>query len=263
LSRSAGFLIKYYLIPPDIYIFPSFMTKNTISIETLSDWDHFHVDMHLHSHYSADSAISVPAIVKCHERNGILPLVCDHNSITGSEKVYREICAADPDIPCILAEEIMTADGEIIGLFLTDAIPPFLPAEETLDRIQEQGALSVIPHPFCSYRSSVLRAEVLDRVIDRVDIVEGFNARVIDDHDNLVARQYAARNKKPVSAGSDAHTPLELGRTWITIEPFSTPAELMRVIPKASVRYQHMHPSVHAMTRFVKGVRKLGLFSPG
>jgi predicted metal-dependent phosphoesterase TrpH len=219
-------------------------------------------DMHLHSWYSTDSAIPVTEIVKCHKRRGILPLVCDHNSITGAQKVYGEICAADPDIPSILAEEIMTSDGEIIGLFLSEEIPPFLSAEETLDRIQDQGALSIIPHPFCSYRSSVLRSDVLDKIICRVDIIEGFNARVIDDHDNLVARQYAARYKKPISAGSDAHTPCELGRTWMSLQPFSTPAELLQEITEATVTYQHMHPSVHTMTRFVKAGRKLGLFSP-
>lgn len=232
------------------------------AIEPHSSDDALHFDMHLHSWYSEDSAIPVTTIVKCYNRSGILPLVCDHNSITGAEKVYTNICAADPDIPRILAEEIMTADGEIIGLFLTGEIPPFLSAEETLDRIQDQGALSIIPHPFCSYRSGVLRTDVLDRIIDRVDIIEGFNARVIDDHDNLVARQYAARYNKPVSAGSDAHTPFELGRTYITLRPFSTPAELMQVIPKSTIRYRHMHSSVHMMTRFVKAGRKLGLFCP-
>jgi predicted metal-dependent phosphoesterase TrpH len=110
--------------------------------------------MHIHSHYSLDSAIPVTAIVKCFRRTGILPLVCDHNSITGAEKVFGEICAADPAIPRILAEEIMTADGEIIGLFLTEEIPPFLSADETLDRIHDQGALSIVPHPFCSYLST-------------------------------------------------------------------------------------------------------------
>ena len=238
------------------------MTKNTISIETLFDWNCFHFDMHLHSHYSTDSAIPVSVIVKCYEQKGILPLVCDHNSITGAEKVYDEICAAYPDIPRILAEEIMTSDGEIIGLFLEEEIPPFLSAEETLDLIRDQGALSIIPHPFCSYRSSALRTDVLDTIIDRVDIIEGFNARVINDDDNLTARQYAARHTRPVSAGSDAHMPLELGRTWITLQSFSTPEEFMQEIPKATVTYQHMHSSVHVMTRFVKAGRNLGLFSP-
>jgi len=209
-----------------------------------------------------DSAIPVTAIVKCFRRTGILPLVCDHNSITGAEKVFGEICAADPAIPRILAEEIMTADGEIIGLFLTEEIPPFLSADETLDRIHDQGALSIVPHPFCSYRSSVLRTETLDRILDRIDIIEGFNGRVIDDHDNLVAQHYAARNNKPVSAGSDAHISLELGRIFVTLNRFSTPAELMHELSMADVTYRHMHSSVHMLTKFVKAGRQIGLFSP-
>jgi predicted metal-dependent phosphoesterase TrpH len=219
-------------------------------------------DMHIHSHYSLDSAIPVRTIVKCFKQTGVLPLVCDHNSITGAEMVSREICAVHPDIPRILAEEIMTADGEIIGLFLTEEIPPFLSADETLDRIQDQGALSIVPHPFCSYRSSVLCTDTLNRILDRVDIIEAFNGRVIDDHDNLVARQYAARNRKPVSAGSDAHTSLELGRTFVTLRHFSTPSELMHELPEAVVTYRHTHPSIHMLTRVVKAGRQVGLFSP-
>jgi predicted metal-dependent phosphoesterase TrpH len=220
-------------------------------------------DMHIHSVYSGDSAVFVAAITGCFFRHGILPLVCDHNTISGSVNVYTGIRNVNPDIPNIFAEEIMTSDGEIIGLFLEEEIPPFLTAEETLDLIRDQGALSIVPHPFCSYRSSVLRHDVLDRVIDRIDIMEGYNARVIDDRDNLAARHYADCHKKPVSAGSDAHTPIELGRTWVEVSPFSTPREFMKVIPGAVARYRHMHPSVHIMTRLVKAGRRLGLFSPG
>jgi predicted metal-dependent phosphoesterase TrpH len=219
-------------------------------------------DMHLHSRRSSDSAIPVQSLVKCFERSGILPLVCDHNTLAGSIEVYDRICSAHPDIPRILAEEIMTSDGEIIGLFLEEEIPPFLSAEETLDRIRDQGALSIVPHPFCSYRPGALTFYALDRIIDRVDIVEGFNARVIDDRDNLTAREYAARHKKPVSAGSDAHTPLELGRTWLTVRPFFTPQELMRELPDAEVHYLRMHPSIHLVTRVVKAGRKMGFFCP-
>jgi len=219
-------------------------------------------DMHIHSVYSEDSMIPVSRIVECYARSGILPLVCDHNSIRGAQMVYDEICAMNTDIPRILAEEIMTSEGEIIGLFLEEEIPPFLSAEETLDRIRDQDALSLIPHPFCSYRSSAIRPDALDTIIDRVDIIEGYNARVIDDRDNLAAREYADRHRKPVSVGSDAHTPAELERNWLTLRPFSTPAEFMRTLPKSRIRYRHMDPSVHTMTRFVRAGRKMGLFTP-
>lgn len=73
----------------------------------------------------------------------MLPL---HNTITGSVRAFKKICAKDPNIPVIVAEEILTSEGEIIGLFLQEEIPAFLSAEETLDRIRDQGALSIVPH---------------------------------------------------------------------------------------------------------------------
>jgi len=195
-------------------------------------------DMHVHSCHSTDASIPIEAIVRCWNLSKVIPLVCDHNSIAGSVKVYQEIRGTDPDVPEILAEEILTSEGEIIGMFLQEEIPAFLTAEETLDRIREQGAISIVPHPFCSFRSSVMRPDVLDRVIDRIDIVEGFNGRAADERDNTYARRYAVLHKKPISAGSDAHTPEELGRTYTEMEPFDSPQGLLRSIRTAEIHYQ-------------------------
>ena len=216
-------------------------------------------DMHLHSLYSQDSSIPVKNIVKCCQKTGILPLVCDHNTIAGSEKVRDILRKTNPDLPQILAEEIMTRDGEIIGLFLQKEIRPFLSAEETLDEIRDQGALSIVPHPFCSYRQCALRSDVMERSIERIDIIEGFNGRVLDDWDNSMARGYAGRRGKPVSAGSDAHTSFELGRTYISLPPFSDQKELMRSLPGAAVHYRHTNSAIHTVTRLVKAGRRIGL----
>jgi predicted metal-dependent phosphoesterase TrpH len=216
-------------------------------------------DMHLHSCYSSDSSIPVKTIVKSYVRTAILPLVCDHNSIAGSQKVYDILCKGDPNLPRILAEEIMTSDGEIIGLFLNEEIKPFLSADETLDEISDQGALSIVPHPFCSYRSSVLRFDVMEKIIDRIDIIEGFNSRVLDDWDNAMAQGYAGLHRKPVSAGSDAHTSFELGNTYVSIEQFSDPKSLLKALPDARVHYVHTHPFIHAVTRLVKAGRRMGI----
>lgn len=217
-------------------------------------------DMHLHSRYSPDSTISIRKIAQSYHHTGILPLVCDHDTISGSRYVYHALRDENLDIPCILAEEIMTTEGEIIGLFLDEEIPPGLTAEDTLDRIQDQGALSLIPHPFCSMRSSAIHPDVLNRIIHRVDIIEGFNSRMIQDSDNLYAQEYATRHKKPVSAGSDAHTALEMGRTYLALEPFSDPASFLKALPDASIHYQHMHPAIHTVTRLVIASRRIGLF---
>jgi len=226
---------------------------------TFDSFGRIRFDMHLHSSYSSDSSVPVKNIIKCYRRSGILPLVCDHNSVAGSERAYEILCKSDPELPYILAEEILTSEGEIIGLFLQEEIPKLLSAEETLDAIRDQGALSIVPHPFCSYRMNALRKDVMDKIIDRIDIIEGFNSRILDDWENAIARGYAGRCGKPVSAGSDAHTSFELGRTYVSIEPFSDPKGLMKALPDATVHYNHMNPAIHTVTRLVKACRKIGL----
>jgi len=216
-------------------------------------------DMHLHSCYSSDASTPIETITGSYQRTGILPLVCDHNTIAGSKQVYKILRKNDPDITTILAEEIMTSDGEIIGLFLQEEIFPFLSAEETFDAIHDQGGLALIPHPFCTYRSCALKKTIMEKNIDRIDIIEGFNSRILDDWENALARGFAERYRKPISAGSDAHTSFELGRTFICCEPFSDPQGLMKALPDASVHYTHTHPAIHSVTRLVKAGRRLGL----
>jgi predicted metal-dependent phosphoesterase TrpH len=214
-------------------------------------------DMHVHSWYSGDSATDPKKIVELFLSHRILCLVTDHNNTAGSSAVYAEIRKADPDIPLIISEEIMTASGEIIGLFLNEEVHPYLSAEETVDLIHDQGGLVLVPHPFCTYRtSSALRHDTLDEIIGSVDIIEGYNARTVQDEDNFRAREYAIEHNKPVSVGSDAHTTLELGRCFLELEPFSEPAELLATLTGGRPEFCRMDDSIHTLTRLVKAVKK-------
>lgn len=240
---------------------PSFQSRIVHEHDDAGEPGFLRLDMHVHSWYSSDAATDPASIIRLWEKKGILSLVCDHNTTAGAEVVYRELTRRCGDIPMILSEEITTAQGEIIGVFLTDEIPAGLSAEETLDRIEEQGAISLVPHPFCTYRSSALHRETLSDIIGRVDILEGYNARITRAGENEMARECAARNGKPVSVGSDAHTPLELGRCYLEMTPFLEPKDFLASIREASVRFRAMHPSIHLLTMMVKVARRNGLFS--
>ncbi|MBN1195350.1 MAG: PHP domain-containing protein [Methanomicrobiaceae archaeon] len=219
-------------------------------------------DMHVHSHYSSDAATDVRTIARGWTKYGILPLVCDHNTIRGAEKVYACIRETSPDVPAILAEEIMTTEGEIIGLFLNEEIPAFLSAHETLDRIEEQGALSIVPHPFCTFRPSAIITKTLYEVIDRIDIVEGYNARTLSQEENRRGRDFARAHGKPLSVGSDAHTPFELCRNYLEMDPFDDPAGLLRTIREGKVTFQSVNASehaVHILTRIIRIAKAGGL----
>lgn len=214
-------------------------------------------DMHVHSVYSLDSVNSIRTIVQSWRKNQVLPLVCDHDTIRGSVEVSAAIRETDPDVPVILAEEIMTRDGEIIGAFLTEEVPPGLSAEETLDEIRDQGAVSVVPHPFCTYRKSTINRQALLHVAGRLDCIEGYNARVLRGDGNRMAVEFADRYMKPVSAGSDAHTPFELSRNYLSIRPFSTPRELLRNLSDVRISFPGANPRVHYITKLVKAFRSL------
>jgi predicted metal-dependent phosphoesterase TrpH len=214
------------------------------------------IDMHTHSSYSRDSVISPTDLIRSWKKTGIIPLVCDHDTLEGSLHVMRAIHAEDPDIPLILAEEVTSREGEIIGLFLTEEIPPGLPAKETLGIIHGQGGLSLLPHPFSEYRSRTLQPRARNALVDGLDLVEGHNARNLSDEEDRLAVVFATEMGIPFTAGSDAHTVLELGRVWMEVPPFGNPKELLRGLAKAPYTFRRMNRGVHVFTGLVKRVRK-------
>ncbi|QSZ66480.1 histidinol phosphatase [Methanofollis aquaemaris] len=213
------------------------------------------LDMHVHTSHSPDAVVGADAVVRAWQTHRVLALVCDHDTVRGSEEVYRRIRETDPDVPFIRAEEISTAEGEVIGAFLTEEIPPGLPAAETVDLIRAQGAISIVPHPFCAFRSSAIERRALEEIIGRVDIIEGYNARNISPEANRAAQAYGRTHKKMLSVGSDAHLPFELCRTFVELEPFEGPEDLLAHLKKGTVHFMATDPAVHTVSRAVKAVK--------
>ncbi len=80
--------------------------------------------------------------------------ITDHDRID----VAQEARALAPDgLTVIVGEEVKTRDGDLICVFLEQAIPPGLSAMETIAAAREQGGLVGIPHPFDRMRGSLLR----------------------------------------------------------------------------------------------------------
>ena len=214
------------------------------------------IDMHTHSSYSRDSTIAPEDLLRSWKKTGIIPLVCDHDTLEGSLRVMRAIHAEDPGIPLLLAEEVTTREGEVIGLFLNEEIPAGLPAAETLDLIHGQGGLSLVPHPFSEYRSRVLRPEVRNALVDGLDLVEGHNARNLTDDEDRLAIVFATEMGIPFTAGSDAHTQVELGRVWMDVPPFDSPKQLLKGLSGAPYTFQRMNRGIHLVTGVVRRVRE-------
>src|SRR6476620_146775 len=189
------------------------------------------VDMHCHTRLSKDSLNDPRKLVEAAATRGMGALcVTDHNGLANALKLSRM-----PDLPLkvIPSEEVKTSEGEIIGYFLSELVPKGLTPEETVKRIKGQGGLVNVPHPFDSMRAgSRLKTTALERLADKglLDMVEVFNSRAAKAEDNERALAFAKSHDLPMTAGSDAHTLVEIGRAYVEIAPFSGPDEFLAAI---------------------------------
>lgn len=179
--------------------------------------------------------------------------VTDHNTIEGARQVR-----ALASFPVIIGEEIKSLGGEIIGLFLRDPVPKGLSPLETVKRIKEQGGLVSIPHPFDHFRRSVIRREALQEILPYVDIVEVFNARNTLQRDNRKALDLALEYDILMSAVSDSHTPMEVGRPYVEIPDFDgTPSGLRQALIQGTLVRRQITPLIHFLTTFTKCRKRL------
>ena len=211
------------------------------------------VDLHTHTYHSPDGITSPQRFVAACQRKGISCVaVTDHNTIRGALAVKE----AAP-FPVIVGEEIRSREGEIIGLFLSEEVPPDLSAQETIERIRAQDGLVSLPHPLDRFRGGV-GAEGLARLAPLVDIVEVMNARITLGRDNDEAARLAEKHGLVGVAVSDAHSPWEIGRAYVETPSFEGPQELLEALRWGALVGRPSTPLVHLISRYAVLRRKLG-----
>jgi predicted metal-dependent phosphoesterase TrpH len=185
------------------------------------------VDLHLHSRYSHDSSTSLEAIIaRCRECGLDRIALTDHNVVEGALKLAEMA----PNL-AIVGEEAKTREGELIGLFITARIPPYLPAQEAMDLVHEMGGLTYVPHPLDRSRAHYSESRLVE-LAARIDIIETYNPWA-DGKANAVAAALAAELGKVTATGSDAHGVVELGRSWMEMEDFDGPADFLDKLARA------------------------------
>jgi len=173
------------------------------------------VDLHLHSHYSHDGRSSVQQLIdRAHECGLDRLALTDHNTFDGAQEFLR----LAPEL-AIAGEEVKTLEGEVIGLFITARVAPFLRPEQAMDLIHGMGGLTYIPHPLDRNRSH-FRVDRLIQLAGRIDMIETYNPWC-DAAANRAAARLAEDLGKVAATGSDSHSAEELGRSWMEMEEYS------------------------------------------
>jgi predicted metal-dependent phosphoesterase TrpH len=189
----------------------------------------YFVDLHCHTNASFDSLSSPRKVVEAAATRGLTHLaITDHDRIEGA---FRARDAAPEGLTVIVGEEVRTTDGDLIALFLEEAVEPHRTARETIEAVRAQGGLVGIPHPFDRFRGSMLKDPGLEAMAQLVDWVETHNARVVGGNGNERAQQFAREMGLPGVAVSDAHSVLEVGVAYTALDTDpSTPEGLLAAL---------------------------------
>jgi hypothetical protein len=219
-------------------------------------------DFHVHTRASRDSLMTEDRLIKLALERGLTHVaVTNHNNVEGAVAVRDRVIAQglEERLRIILGEEVSTADGEVVGIFLTDTIPPGSSADATADAIHAQGGLVSIPHPYDPFRRSHIHEEALLRLADagKIDTIEVFNSRVTFGRHNQAAADVAARYGIPGIACSDAHSGLEVAMSFNALPAFDTADELKAALPENEWHGSRSTKLIHLTTRWAVASKAL------
>lgn len=188
------------------------------------------VDLHCHTSASFDSLATPAAVVRAAAARGLTHLaITDHDRIDGALEAQSRAATDAPGLTVLVGQEIRTTAGDLIGVFLHEAIAPGLSPTDAVAAVRAQGGLVGMAHPFDRFRGSVGRgaSTELEALAATVDWIEAWNARLLFGDGNALAAKLALESGVPGVAVSDAHTTMELGvaATILSGDP-STPEGL-------------------------------------
>jgi predicted metal-dependent phosphoesterase TrpH len=165
--------------------------------------------------------------------------ISDHDTIAGALAARRYWHSYRQDfghLEIIIASEITSRQGDVMGLFLSHDVPAGMSAAETVHAIHAQGGLAIAVHPF-----SFLLPGMVKGLKGRIhalplDAVETRNGTPTEFPGNYLAQwQNRRRRGLPEVGGSDAHYLPTVGQTY-TLFPGKTAADFRQALRAGRVQ---------------------------
>jgi predicted metal-dependent phosphoesterase TrpH len=225
------------------------------------------IDLHVHTSASFDSLASPESQVRAAVARGLTHLaITDHDTIDGALAARDYVAREGLPLTVLIGQEVKTAEGDLIAVFLDRPIPSFLAPAEAIAAVRAQGGLVGIPHPFDRFRGSLLAgSEDESQAADAgpaalaplVDWVEVHNARIVVGKGNEQAAAFAREHELPGVAVSDAHSTLEVGVAYSVLDGDpSSPDGLRAALPPGDLVTGRATYFVRLVTPVAKVVQK-------
>ena len=189
--------------------------------------------------------------------------VTDHGTIRGALETQKMKKSLASDVNVIVGAEIHTNAGDIVGLFLNEEIQGYN-IEEVIDQIRAQDGLVFLPHPFKEHNITQI-----NRVLDKIDLVEFLNARApLAPDESQIVTSWAI----PLVSCSDAHFTCEIGLCRTEIQSLHDQVDLdtfkkcLSNLRGQILKGSFVPPYFETMSQLIKSVktkryRRIPLFS--
>jgi predicted metal-dependent phosphoesterase TrpH len=203
-------------------------------------------DLHLHTTASDGTATVEQLLAHVAARTDLRVIaVTDHDTIDGAVWARELARRRGANFEVIVGEEVSSAEGHIVGLWLRERVAPGRSAAETVAAIHAQGGLAFAAHPFFrarrSSRPNAPTVQGVGRLLRHVafDAVEAINGTPCLQVPNLKARRFNRLHcRLPEVGGSDAHILAAIGKSH-TLFPGRTAADLRAALERGAVAAAH------------------------
>jgi hypothetical protein len=203
-------------------------------------------DLHLHTTHSDGVATVEQLLAHVAARTDLRVIaVTDHDTIAGARRARELAERRGAAFEVIVGEEVSSAEGHIVGLWLREPVPPGMSAADTVAAIHAQGGLAFAAHPFFRARRPSRPGAPVSQGVGRLlkqiafDAVEAINGTPCLQVANLKARRFNRRYcRLPEVGGSDAHILAAIGKSH-TLNPGHSAADLRAALERGAVAAAH------------------------
>lgn len=194
-------------------------------------------DLHIHeSKHSKDSRLDLEQIVLEAKASGLDGIAITDHDVLGLREQARFLSALH-DFMIFVGVEVSTTLGDILVLGV-DELPPSegvsrLEPQVLIDYVNERGGATIAAHPYRDNGRGL--GESLFK-LSGLTAIEGYNGRTSSGH-NAQAVEAASKLAMPVTGGSDAHKPGEVGAYATQVEmAVHTEKDLIRALKLGQCR---------------------------